>query len=77
MISVVGLLLGLSTAVPVQPIARDSVVETVIVELQIGRINTRTVEAYRLGVRSYLIKPTGFDALAAILRNLDLPWALT
>jgi len=34
-------------------------------------------EAYRLGVRSYLIKPTGFDALAAILRDLHLPWALT
>jgi len=34
-------------------------------------------EAYRLGVRSYLIKPTGFEALAAILRDLHLPWALT
>ena len=34
-------------------------------------------EAYRLGVRSYLVKPTGFDALASILRDLDLPWSLT
>jgi len=34
-------------------------------------------EAYHLGVRSYLVKPTGFDALASILRDLHLPWALT
>jgi DNA-binding response OmpR family regulator len=34
-------------------------------------------EAYRLGVRSYLIKPTGFDALAVIVRDLHLPWSLT
>jgi two-component system, response regulator len=34
-------------------------------------------EAYRLGVRSYLVKPMGFDALASILHDLHLPWSLT
>jgi DNA-binding response OmpR family regulator len=34
-------------------------------------------EAYHLGVRSYLVKPAGFDALASILSDLDLPWSLT
>ena len=34
-------------------------------------------EAYRLGARSYLVKPTGFDALGSVVRDLDLPWALT
>jgi len=34
-------------------------------------------EAYRLGVRSYLVKPLGFDALASIIRDLHQPWSLT
>lgn len=34
-------------------------------------------EAYRLGAHSYLIKPTGFDALGSVVRGLDMPWALT
>ena len=32
---------------------------------------------YRLGVRSYLVKPVGFAALASVIRDLDLPWMLT
>jgi CheY-like chemotaxis protein len=34
-------------------------------------------EAYRLTVSSYLIKPVGFGALAAVIRGLELPWLLT
>jgi CheY-like chemotaxis protein len=32
---------------------------------------------YRLGVRSYLVKPVGFAALASVIRDLDMPWMLT
>lgn len=32
---------------------------------------------YKLGVRSYLVKPVGFDAVAAVVRDLGLPWMLT
>ena len=35
------------------------------------------VEAYGLGVRSYLVKPVGFEALGAVVRDLRLPWMLT
>jgi CheY-like chemotaxis protein len=34
-------------------------------------------EAYALGVSSYLIKPVGFGALAAVITGLALPWRLT
>ena len=34
-------------------------------------------EAYALGVSSYLIKPVGFGALAAVITGLELPWLLT
>jgi len=34
-------------------------------------------EAYRLGARSYLVKPTGFEVLSSVVRDLDQPWALT
>jgi CheY-like chemotaxis protein len=34
-------------------------------------------DAYELSVRSYLVKPVGFDALATVVRDLDLPWMLT
>ena len=33
--------------------------------------------AYDFGVRSYLIKPVGFVALASVVRELGLPWMLT
>ncbi|MCU1623575.1 MAG: response regulator with CheY-like receiver domain and winged-helix DNA-binding domain [Frankiales bacterium] len=33
--------------------------------------------AYELGVRSYLVKPVGFDVLASVVRDLGLPWQLT
>jgi CheY-like chemotaxis protein len=33
-------------------------------------------EAYGLGVSSYLIKPVGFGALAAVITGLELPWRL-
>ena len=61
MIVLLGHLLGLGTPMPVQPIARDSVVEAVIIELQIGRLNTRTVQAYRLGVDALIPLGTFFD----------------
>ena len=48
-----------------------------VVVLSRGRRRRERHQGYRLGVRSYLVKPTGFDALASILRNLDLPWSLT
>lgn len=32
--------------------------------------------AYDLGIRSYLVKPVGFAAVADVLRKLDAPWAL-
>ncbi|MDX6215741.1 MAG: hypothetical protein QOG99_1325 [Frankiales bacterium] len=32
--------------------------------------------AYELGVRSYLVKPVGFDVLASVVRDLGLPWQL-
>jgi CheY-like chemotaxis protein len=32
--------------------------------------------AYRLGARSYLVKPVGFRALGSVARNLGLPWTL-
>jgi DNA-binding response OmpR family regulator len=32
--------------------------------------------AYRLGARSYLVKPVGFTALGAVARDLGLPWVL-
>lgn len=32
--------------------------------------------AYALGVCSYLVKPVGFEALGAVVRDLDLPWLL-
>jgi CheY-like chemotaxis protein len=32
--------------------------------------------AYRLGARSYLVKPVGLVALAAVTRDLGLPWML-
>ena len=32
--------------------------------------------AYRLGVRSYLVKPVAFDALPSVVRDLGLPWLL-
>jgi CheY-like chemotaxis protein len=35
------------------------------------------VDAYALGVRSFLVKPVGFDALAAVVAELGLPWLLT
>jgi CheY-like chemotaxis protein len=35
------------------------------------------VALYRLGVRSYLVKPVGFAALATVIRDLDAPWMLT
>ena len=34
-------------------------------------------EAYGLDVSSYLIKPVGFGALAAVIVGLELPWLLT
>jgi DNA-binding response OmpR family regulator len=34
------------------------------------------VEAYGLGVRSYLVKPVGFEALSTVVRDLGLPWLL-
>ena len=34
-------------------------------------------EAYALGVRSYLVKPVGFDALEAVIRGMGRPWVLT
>ena len=34
-------------------------------------------EAYGFGVSSYLIKPVGFGALAAVITGLELPWRLT
>ena len=61
MIVLLGHLLGLGTPMPVQPIARDSVVEPVIIELQIGRLNTRTVQAYRLGADALIPLGTFFD----------------
>jgi len=33
--------------------------------------------AYTLGARSYLVKPVGFEALGAVIRDLGLPWQLT
>lgn len=33
-------------------------------------------EAYELGLSSYLVKPVGFAALADVLRQADLPWAI-
>ena len=35
------------------------------------------VALYRLGVRSYLVKPVGFAALSSVVRDLDAPWVLT
>jgi hypothetical protein len=32
--------------------------------------------AYRLGARSYLVKPVGLAALGAVARDLGLPWKL-
>lgn len=32
---------------------------------------------YGLDVHSYLVKPVGFDALGAVVRDLELPWMLT
>ena len=61
MMLLLGHLLGLVTAVPVQPIARDSIAEAVIVELQIGRLNTRTVQAYRLDANALVPLGTFFD----------------
>ena len=61
MIVLLGHLLGLGTPMPVQPIARDSVVEPVIIELQIGRLNTRTVQAYRFGAEALIPLGTFFD----------------
>lgn len=34
-------------------------------------------EAYALGVSAYLIKPVAYDALGHVVRNLDVPWALS
>lgn len=34
-------------------------------------------QAYELGVRSYLVKPVGFDALGSVVPELGLPWVLT
>jgi CheY-like chemotaxis protein len=34
-------------------------------------------DAYDLGVRSYLVKPVGFEVLASVVRDLGLPWQLT
>ena len=34
-------------------------------------------EAYRLGVRSYLVKPVAFAALGLVVREMGLPWLLT
>ena len=61
MMVLLGQLLGLGAAVPVQPIARDSIAEAVIIELQIGRLNTRTVQAYRLGANALVPLGTFFD----------------
>ena len=61
MMVLLGHLLGLGAAVPVQPIARDSIAEAVIIELQIGRLNTRTVQAYRLGANALVPLGTFFD----------------
>lgn len=33
-------------------------------------------DAYALGVRSYLVKPVGYQALGAVVRSLPLPWVL-
>jgi CheY-like chemotaxis protein len=33
-------------------------------------------QAYQLGARSYLVKPVGFEALGAVVRDLGLPWLL-
>jgi DNA-binding NarL/FixJ family response regulator len=32
--------------------------------------------AYRLGARSYLVKPVGFSAIGAVARDLGLAWTL-
>jgi response regulator of citrate/malate metabolism len=32
--------------------------------------------AYDLGIASYLVKPVGVDAIAAMVRDLSIPWAL-
>jgi DNA-binding response OmpR family regulator len=37
---------------------------------------TEVNEAYDLGIASYLVKPVGADAVAEIVRGLDMPWAL-
>ena len=71
MMLLLGHLLGLVTAVPVQPIARDSIAEAVIVELQIGRLNTRTVQAYRLDANALVPLGTFFDLAASWFRSLD------
>lgn len=33
-------------------------------------------EAYELGVRSYLVKPIGYEALGEVIRSLELRWAI-
>lgn len=37
---------------------------------------TSIQDAYSHGVTSYLVKPVGFDALADVLRGLDVDWML-
>lgn len=51
--AVLGLALGVFTPAPVQPVARDTA-EPVIVEVALGRIASRTVMAYRIGMTALL-----------------------
>jgi CheY-like chemotaxis protein len=43
-----------------------------------GDDDARSVTSlYRLGVQSYLVKPVAFEALASVIRGMDVPWMLT
>lgn len=48
-----------------------------VVLLSVQDSASEVLEGYDLGARSYLVKPVGYEALAAVIRSLPLPWTLT
>lgn len=54
----------------------EGLADTPVIMLSAHADAVEVNRAYRLGARSYLVKPVGFSALGAVARDLGLAWML-